>query len=152
MAPPAATEHAQNGNFSAVPAGGQLNRADELEHLLNAVQQLIVPYVRAADHALGDRSIGNIPKGSRNVLVETTSPADLVAKLKLVLPAEGQGQDGLLALIQRILQYSVNTWDQGFLDKLYASNTPVGVISDIILSILNTNVTFLVPSLTPNSH
>lgn len=81
--------------------------------------------MRAADHALPDRLSGNIPNGGRNVLVETTSPADLVAKLKLVLPAEGQGQDGLLALIQRILQYSVNTWDQGFLDKLYASNTPV---------------------------
>lgn len=46
-------------------------------------------------------------------------------------------------MIERVLQYSVNTWDQGFLDKLYASNTPVGVVSDIILSILNTNVRLL---------
>lgn len=32
MAPPAATEHAQNGNFSPIPPS-QLNRADELEHV-----------------------------------------------------------------------------------------------------------------------
>ncbi|OAA82379.1 Pyridoxal phosphate-dependent decarboxylase [Akanthomyces lecanii RCEF 1005] len=141
MSPPAATEHAQNGNSSpAAAAASPLNRAGELEHLLHAVQQLVVPFVRAADQSAAEKPTGTIPKGHRNVLVQTTAPADLAAKLNLTLPAEGQGVEGLLAMIQRILDYSVNTWDQGFLDKLYASNTPVGVISDIILSILNTNL------------
>lgn len=93
--------------------------------LLHAVQQLVVPFVRAADQSAAEKPTGTIPEGRRNVLVQTTAPADLVAKLNLVLPAEGQGAEGLLAMIQRILDYSVNTWDQGFLDKLYASNTPV---------------------------
>lgn len=48
-----------------------------------------------------------------------------MSKLKLNLPAEGLGQEGLLDAVGKILDYSVNTWDQGFLDKLYASNTPV---------------------------
>jgi hypothetical protein len=47
---------------------------------------------------------------------------------------------GLLELVERTLQYSVNTWDQGFMDKLYASTNPVGVISELVLGVLNTNV------------
>jgi hypothetical protein len=43
-------------------------------------------------------------------------------------------------MVQKILKYSVNTWDQGFLDKLYASTNAVGVVSELILSVLNTNV------------
>ncbi|OAA37346.1 Pyridoxal phosphate-dependent decarboxylase [Beauveria brongniartii RCEF 3172] len=143
MTPPAATAHAQNGNSLPDAASGPatpLNRAGELQQLLHAVEQLIIPFVRAADRSADEKPTGSIPKGRRNVLVQTTAPAELAAKLDFPLPAEGQGADGLLTMIQRILDYSVNTWDQGFLDKLYASNTPVGVISDIILSILNTNL------------
>lgn len=46
--------------------------------------------------------------------------------MKLSLPNQGQGKEGLLEAIQKVLQHSVNTWDQGFLDKLYASPTAVG--------------------------
>ena len=42
--------------------------------------------------------------------------------------------------MQNVLKYSVNTWDQGFLDKLYASTTPVGLAADLLLSSLNTNL------------
>lgn len=45
--------------------------------------------------------------------------------MKLSLPGQGQGKEGLLEAIQQVLQYSVNTWDQGFLDKLYASTNAV---------------------------
>ncbi|TQV97096.1 glutamate decarboxylase [Cordyceps javanica] len=144
MTPPAATTQAQNGN--STPAGGvgnpcsPLNRAGELDHLLQAVRELIIPFVKAADDAAAEKPTGAIPKGRPNVLVQTTAPAELIPKLDLALPDEGQGEDGLLALIRRVLDYSVNTWDQGFLDKLYASNTPVGVISDMVLSVLNTNL------------
>ena len=67
-------------------------------------------------------------------------PADLVAHLKLNLPAEAKGKDGLMDLIEKVLKYSVNTWDQGFMDKLYSTTNPVGVISDLLLSVLNTNL------------
>ena len=43
------------------------------------------------------------------------------------MPEEGKGKEGLLDSIQKILQYSVNTWEQGFMDKLFASNTPVRI-------------------------
>ena len=64
----------------------------------------------------------------QNTLVDLKSPAELIEKLKLSLPeGEGRGKDGLLATIQDVLQYSVNTWDQGFLDKLYASTNAVSL-------------------------
>ena len=56
------------------------------------------------------------------------------------LPDTGEGQEGLLKSVKDVLQYSVNTWDQGFLDKLYASTDAVGVVSELILAVLNTNV------------
>lgn len=40
----------------------------------------------------------------------------------------------------RILAHSVNTWDQGFLDKLYSSPAPVGLAAELLLAALNTNV------------
>ena len=78
--------------------------------------------------------------GPRTVLVERHKPQKLDSLLDLSLPTTGQGQDGLLQVLQKILQYSVNTWDQGFLDKLYASTNAVGVASELILSVLNANV------------
>jgi glutamate decarboxylase len=41
------------------------------------------------------------------------------------LPGNGKGKEGLLATVEEVLKYSVNTWDQGFLDKLYASTNAV---------------------------
>jgi glutamate decarboxylase len=91
-----------------------------------------VPYIRAADEAAASRANGQ-PQASaqnpaaRNVLLEKVHrPAGLAREMKTTLPTgEGRGKDGVLETIQDVLKYSVNTWDQGFLDKLYASTTPV---------------------------
>ena len=72
--------------------------------------------------------------------MEYHKPQKLQQLLDLQLPDEGRGKEGLLKSVQDILQYSVNTWDQGFLDKLYASTNAVGVVSELILAVLNTNV------------
>lgn len=97
--------------------------------LLGAVRQLVIPFVQRADDAAAHKLAGKVPRDPTgeplNALVESRQPDELAAKLKLVLPAQGQGKDGLLDAISKILRHSVNTWDQGFLDKLYASNTPV---------------------------
>jgi glutamate decarboxylase len=83
-----------------------------------------VPFIRAADDAAPERARGTCP-ASGNVLVDALAPAELAPRLALELPDEGRGRDGLLDLVRRMLRFSVNTWDQGFLDKLYASTTPV---------------------------
>ncbi|KAF4585945.1 glutamate decarboxylase [Ophiocordyceps camponoti-floridani] len=127
-----------NGN------GPALHRAGELDDLIGAVRQLAVPFVKAADDAAADRATGHLPLDADgrpvNVLVDAHKPVDLIAKFGLALPDEGLGKEGLLDGIGQLLRYSVNTWDQGFLDKLYASNTPVGVVADMVLSVLNTNL------------
>ena len=73
-------------------------------------------------------------------MVDYHTPKELGPVLDLKLEDEGVGKAGLLDLVERTLQYSVNTWDQGFMDKLYASTNPVGVVSELVLGVLNTNV------------
>jgi glutamate decarboxylase len=76
-------------------------------------------------------------------VVDYHTPKELAPVLDLKLGDEGASKAGLLDLVERTLQYSVNTWDQGFMDKLYASTNPVGVISELVLGVLNTNVRLL---------
>lgn len=78
--------------------------------------------------------------GPRTTLVEHHKPRKLIQLLDLELPHEGQGQAGFLKWVEKILQYSVNTWDQGFMDKLYASTDAAGVASELVLAVLNTNL------------
>ncbi|KAL8653995.1 MAG: hypothetical protein Q9226_003613 [Calogaya cf. arnoldii] len=78
--------------------------------------------------------------GPRTALVEHHKPQKLAQLLDPQLPDTGVGKDGFLKLVEKVLQYSVNTWDQGFMPKLYASTDAPGVASDLILSVLNTNL------------
>ncbi|QSZ31165.1 hypothetical protein DSL72_000728 [Monilinia vaccinii-corymbosi] len=123
-----------------------LNRADEVADLLNAVQSLIIPFIRSADEDASTKSSGHgkvIPGGSpRTTLFEHHQPENLLQLLDFDLPIDGKGKVGLLATVEQVLKYSVNTWDQGFLDKLYSSTNAmqVGVISELILAVLNTNL------------
>ncbi|SPO01376.1 related to glutamic acid decarboxylase [Cephalotrichum gorgonifer] len=134
---------ATNGNGFANGNGNvqSLNRADEL---LDAVRGLIIPFIRAADEAAPLKASGNstvtVDGVTKNVLVETHTPEALLKRFALELPDGGRGKDGVVDLVGQVLRYSVNTWDQGFLDKLYATNTPVGVVADLLLSVLNTNL------------
>jgi glutamate decarboxylase len=113
--------------------------------LIDAVKALIIPFIRAADEAVPSRAAGELLPNSQgvvhNALVDYRKPEDLVKELSLCLPqGEGRGEDGLLQTISDVLRYSVNTWDQGFMDKLYASTNPVGVVSELLLGVLNSNV------------
>lgn len=99
--------------------------------LLTAVEGLVLPFIQAADQSAALRASGSVAQAvdglPQDVLVDLYKPDTLVDRLKLILPpGEGLGKDGLLETVRRILQHSVNTWDQGFLDKLYASNNAVG--------------------------
>ncbi|MCJ1291592.1 hypothetical protein MMC34_003137 [Xylographa carneopallida] len=120
------------------------SRADEVSTLLTAVQELLIPFIRAADEDAGTKHSGHGLSvkggGPRTALVEHHKPQKLEQLLNFHLPDSGKGQEGLLKSIHDVLQYSVNTWDQGFLDKLYASTDAVGVASELILAVLNTNV------------
>lgn len=58
-------------------------------------------------------------------LVDLKSPAELTALTDLSIPTQRFGLDRLVAQIDQVLRYSVNTWDQGFMDKLYSATNPV---------------------------
>jgi len=102
-----------------------------LPQLIDSVKSLILPFIRAADDAAASKASGGGsavagPKTSRTTLVESLRPQELIDRLALSLSdRDGKGKDGLLDMIQKILEYSVNTWDQGFLDKLYSSTNAV---------------------------
>ncbi|KAF4537614.1 Glutamate decarboxylase [Lasiodiplodia theobromae] len=125
------TNGATNGAAHPVNVDALPSRADEVAELLDAVQNLLIPFIRAADEdaAIKPTGRGLTIDGSepRTVLVESHPPKKLESLLNLQLPENGVGKEGLLDVVQRILQYSVNTWDQGFMDKLYASTNAVHV-------------------------
>jgi len=97
--------------------------------LLKAVQSLIIPFIKAADEDALTKPTGHglsVPGGGpRTALVEHHKPEKLVSLLNFELPGDGTGKDGLLATVKQVLKCSVNTWDQGFLDKLYSSTNAV---------------------------
>lgn len=114
---------------------------------MDAVKSLIVPFIAAADQAASTRATGESDTAgsrdarARNVLVKSHEPKVLAQRLNIALPKhEGTGQVGFGEAAKEILEYSVNTWDQGFLDKLSASTNAVGVASELLLSVLNANV------------
>ncbi|KAF2267638.1 glutamate decarboxylase 1 [Lojkania enalia] len=120
-----------------------LNRADEVQELLEAIQDLIIPFIRSADEEAATKHTGHgldIPGGgSRTALVQHHPPQELEGILNLRVPEKRGGKEGLLELVEKLLKYSVNTWDQGFMDKLYASTNAIGVVSELLLAVLNTN-------------
>jgi glutamate decarboxylase len=61
-------------------------------------------------------------------LVDYHPPNRLIELLDFNLPMSGGGKDGLLNALKSILQFSVNTWDRGFMDKLYASTNAVSTV------------------------
>jgi glutamate decarboxylase len=96
------------------------------------VKALIIPFIRDADESAPSKATGHLVPNAqgvtRNVLVESRKPEELARQLSLSLPkGEGLGEEGLLQTIRGVLEHSVNTWDQGFLDKLYASTNAVGL-------------------------
>lgn len=77
----------------------------------------MAPFIQAADKESLSKTDGHgftVKQATqRTALVEHYPPDKLSSILNLRLPNEGAGKDGMLDLIQKILRYSVNTWDQG---------------------------------------
>ncbi|KAK5680690.1 Glutamate decarboxylase 2, partial [Elasticomyces elasticus] len=121
------------------------SRAEEVRDVLNAVQDLLIPFIQSADDsATAPQKATNGANGngaqSGTALVDSKKPEELLEILQLELPQKGTKQEGLIEVLRKVLRYSVNTWHQGFLDKLYASTNAPGVASELILAALNTNV------------
>ncbi|KAK9455305.1 pyridoxal phosphate-dependent transferase [Dipodascopsis uninucleata] len=103
-------------------------RAQELEDLLEVISTRAVEYVEQADKS--NSSLGSpVPPKELKQLLDNG----------LDLPEVGGGKEEFVKVLDQILSKSVVTWHPGFMDKLYSSTNPVGVASDMVLSLLNTN-------------
>lgn len=107
--------------------------------LITSLQKLIHPFIESAD-----TSITSSKNGHTKPLLHYHEPKELSAILKLDLPENGVGKQGFMEVVETILKYSVNTWDRGFMDKLYASTNAVrnwvqNLPSLTIISCLNLN-------------
>lgn len=115
--------------------------------LLHTLEELVLPFVAAGDvsklrsngHANGASAItkhassnghpsepnGNGSTHVSRPLVDLKSPEELSKLANLEIPAERLGEERLVQQIEQVLKYSVNPWDQGFMDKLYSATNPV---------------------------
>lgn len=106
--------------------------------LLAAVQPLLTGFIsRGVESQFELDAIG--AKHSQT-LIDSRPPSDLAKLLDFDFPDDGAGREGVVEGVGRVLDYSLNPWHQGFLSKLYASPNPVGLISELVLAVLNTNV------------
>ncbi|KAJ2697746.1 Glutamate decarboxylase 2 [Coemansia sp. IMI 203386] len=101
--------------------------SNELEELLNTATQVFGDYVRRSTDP-------------QTQVVEPSSVEELLAKLDLSFSNQGVGQQGIWQDINAICNTATNTWSEKFLYKLYSSPTPIGVISESLLGLLNNNV------------
>ncbi|KAL1957976.1 hypothetical protein VTO42DRAFT_5368 [Malbranchea cinnamomea] len=117
-----------------------MERVEEVRNLLNEVQSRLLQFIESADLIPEGSKQGGDGNNGIPRLVEYKKPEELQAALQLEYPASGQGPEGLLRILEKVLKYSVNTWHQGFLDKLYASTNAPGLAAELIIAALNTNV------------
>ncbi|KAJ2456868.1 Glutamate decarboxylase 2 [Coemansia sp. RSA 2424] len=110
--------------LSAVaPLPPPCKEADELEELLREATQVFSDYVRTSRSAQAP------------VIIAKTS-----GELDLTIPEEdGVGPAGIWNDVRTICGAATNTWSERFLYKLYASPTPIGVIGEALMGLLNNN-------------
>ncbi|KAI9591951.1 pyridoxal phosphate-dependent transferase [Syncephalis fuscata] len=101
--------------------------AAELDVILSKIRKMAVDFVQDG-------------KCLQTPVVRSLPPSELQKQIDFALPDTGLGLDGIWPLVDDTLKYSVNPWNPRFMDKLYASTNPIGVLSELLLGILNANV------------
>lgn len=72
-------------------------------------------------------------------VVEWTSPKELMGKVDVALNEEPDSAAALREAVDATLKYSVATAHPRFTERLYAGTTPIGVLSEMLATVLNTN-------------
>jgi glutamate decarboxylase len=108
--------------------------------LLNTILPKLLDFIASADDVNASRISISAEEAPSLQLAALRDPAYVSACLKMAFKEQGGGVDGVEDLVQRVLDVSVNTWDHGFMHKLYGGTNAPGVASELILAVLNTNV------------
>lgn len=113
------------------------NRVQELQDILKPAIDIIINYVKEIDN--GERDLGPRFEDPKE-LYKILELEDLEAKFQNAVQTETSvSSTEMLRVFGKILDNSVTTWNPGFMDKLYVGSNPIGILSDLLLSILNTN-------------
>lgn len=122
------------------------SRASELQILLRDTIADVIDFVRETDVERSRHERGS-PAKNNEKRCPLVDPASLSAqKLEHLLrdflseTEHGDSSKDFQQRVQTLLRYSVNTSHPGFLDKLYAAPLPPGVVGDLLLGVLNTNL------------
>lgn len=116
----------------------EANRVAELDELLTVLKPKVLAHIAKADPNSPSYQKGSLGTYHEPAVLKEKFFGPQSAAAKLDKQPQGNS-DELIKTIDDILEYSVNTWNPGFLDKLYALNNPIGVVGDLLLSVLNTN-------------
>ena len=105
--------------------------------MLGLVTEASLPLAETGDFAI---HLPDQHTSEQGELPSDIQPLDLGKILDLNVPDKAGGRTSFEENLNKILKHSVNTWSQGFLQKLYGSTDPPGVASELILAFLNQNV------------
>lgn len=114
------------------------NRVQELELIVKPALDIIINYVKEIDN--GKRNLG--PRfDDPNEVFKILNLNNLKDEFSTAIQSNdiSTASNDLLKVFTNILDNSVATWHPGFMDKLYVGTNPIGILSDLLLSILNTN-------------
>ncbi|KAJ1940564.1 Glutamate decarboxylase 2, partial [Kickxella alabastrina] len=100
--------------------------ADELHLLLSEAAKVFSEYARDSLHP-------------HATIVTAATPSDIASQLDLTFPDSGTGHPGIWKDIRNVCITATNTWSDRFLYKLYAAPTPIGVVSETLMALLNNN-------------
>ncbi|KAI7833615.1 pyridoxal phosphate-dependent transferase [Kickxella alabastrina] len=99
---------------------------DELHLLLSEAAKVFSEYARDSLHP-------------HATIVTAATPSDIASQLDLTFPDSGTGHPGIWKDIRNVCITATNTWSDRFLYKLYAAPTPIGVVSETLMALLNNN-------------
>eukprot|EP00834_Sanchytrium_tribonematis_P006220 NODE_437_length_7444_cov_0.724711.p2 type:complete len:501 gc:universal NODE_437_length_7444_cov_0.724711:3216-1714(-) len=98
------------------------NDKDQFEYLLQQLKPMIT-------EKLETHEVGQI-----------LTPQSLESILNLDLSENGESLESMIDMCQQVLKYSPSTNHKYFLDKLYAGTSAIGIIGELLIAVLNTNV------------
>ncbi|KAJ2655164.1 Glutamate decarboxylase 2 [Coemansia sp. RSA 1200] len=110
------------------------SESEELRNLLGKAANMLAEHV-ARCQAPGARIV---PSAEEEEEVGSVWAERLAAEFGQLAAAEGVG-DGIWSEIKRICALATNTWSEGFLYKLYAAPTAIGVVGEALTAALNNN-------------
>ncbi|KAJ1934089.1 Glutamate decarboxylase 2, partial [Linderina macrospora] len=112
---------------STISKGGPAElQGEELRTLLTEAADVFADYVNGATSDSGKA-------------ITEASAQQLLTTLDLGLGETGVGHEGIWQDIGSICDSAAHTWNKGFLFKLFASPTPIGVIGESLTALLNNN-------------